>query len=217
MANPNPFTLAAEGSSKLLPLLQAKPELASSQDDTGYSLVHAAASYNHLDLLRTLVKDFHVDVNIKDEDGETALFVVETVEAAQTLLDELGADLSITNEEGMTAEEKIRTEGDYTTISDYLRECQTRGTATGQQANSAAESSDHLPPLPANMSLQLGSLQDEQSLGEVADPVLRQRIEELASRDDFRSEDGQMQLRQLVTDALRGTTSGERNTRPRME
>ena len=88
---PNPYLLAADNSPELLPLLRSNPALASSQDEHGYSLVHAAASYNHLDLLRALVRDLHVDVNLKDEDDETALFVVETPEAAKVLVEELGA------------------------------------------------------------------------------------------------------------------------------
>ena len=78
---PNPFLLAADNSPELLPLLRENPALASAQDDHGYSLIHAAASYNHLNLLRTLVRELHVDVDLKDEDDETALFVVETPDA----------------------------------------------------------------------------------------------------------------------------------------
>ena len=116
MSTANPYTLAAENSPRLLPLLRSQPSLASSQDAHGYSIVHAAASYNHLELLRTLISEFNVDVNMKDEDGETALFVVETVEAAQLLCEELQIDPSIRNAEGETAEEKILHEGDYTVI-----------------------------------------------------------------------------------------------------
>ena len=219
----NPLTLAAEGSLKVLPVLQAQPALASTQDEHGYSLVHAAASYNHLDLLRALIQDFHVDPNIKDEDGETALFVVETVEAAQILVDELGADVSARNDEGVTAEEKIRMEGDFPVLADFLRECRTKGTSSSAQnasntdPGSNPDPNNRIPPLPPNIKMQLGTLEDEQSLGEVADPVLRRRIEELASREDFDSEDGQRQLRELITDAVRGTSVDDRNIRSRTE
>lgn len=84
----NPFLLAADNSSALLSLLRENPRKASLQDEHGYSLVHAAASYNRLDLLRALVREFDVDVNLKDEDDETALFVVETVEAAKLLVED---------------------------------------------------------------------------------------------------------------------------------
>ena len=218
MANQNPFILASDNSPNLLPLLRSNPSLASSQDSHGYSLPHAAASYNHLDLLRTLVNEFHVDVNIKDEDGETPLFVVETVEAAQCLLEELKADASVRNAEGMTAEEKIRTDGDNITISDFLREARLRTDSGADGDSSRTESNgDHLPPLPPNVRMHLGSVEDEETLGDASqvNPEFRQRIEELAAREDFQGDEGQRQLRELITDAVRGAGTDERDVRQR--
>lgn len=216
---PNTFTLAANNSPQLLTILRSNPSLASAQDHHGYSLVHAAASYNHLDLLRTLVHEFHVDPNIKDEDGETALFVVESVEAAQCLLEDLGADLAIKNDEGVTAEEKIRAEGDYTTIADFLKESRIIGSpAVGD--TQFTENESHPPPLPPNVKVHLGTMEDAQGVGEgtEADPEFRRRIEELAARNDFRGEEGQKQLRDLITDAIRGAGREDgRQVRPRYE
>lgn len=215
MANINPFTLAAENSPRLLSSLRSQPQLASFQDAHGYSLLHAAASYNHLDLLRTLVSEFHVDVNMKDEDGETALFVVETVEAARILCEELHIDRSIKNAEGVTAEEKIMHEGDYPVIAEYLHAPSASNNTLGIASTNGA--TEHLPPLPPNVRMQVGTLEDPEALGEVADPALRRRIEELASRDDFQGEEGQRQLRELITDALRGVSGEEREVRPRLQ
>ena len=215
---PNIFTLAADNSSQLLPILRANPSLASAQDGHGYSLVHAAASYNHLDLLRTLIHEFHVDPNIRDEDGETALFVVESVEPAQCLLEELGADLAVKNDEALTAEEKIRTEGDYPTIAEFLRESRVVGTPADRDSQST-ENGSHLPPLPPNVKVHLGTMEDSQTLESIeADPDFRRRIEELAARDDFQGQEGQKQLRDLITDAIRGAgTEDGRQVRPRLE
>ncbi len=215
---PNIFTLAADNSSQLLPILRANPSLASAQDGHGYSLVHAAASYNHLDLLRILIHEFHVDPNIRDEDGETALFVVESVEPAQCLLEELGADLAVKNDEGLTAEEKIRTEGDYPTIAEFLRESRVVGTPAVRDSQSI-ENGSHLPPLPPNVKVHLGTMEDSQAIESIeADPDFRRRIEELAARDDFQGQEGQKQLRDLITDAIRGTgTEDGRQVRPRLE
>lgn len=216
---PNPLILAADNSPQLLPLLRSNPSLASTQDEHGYSIVHAAASYNHLDLLRTLIHEFHLDPNITDEDGETALFVVESVEPAQCLLEELGADPTIENDEGMTAEEKIRTEGDYPTIADFLRESRARKVSGVGDGRSTGNES-HLPPLPPNVKIHLGTMEDSQATGEdpEVDPEFRRRIEELAARDDFRGEEGQKQLRDLITDAIRGAGGeDERQVRPRLE
>jgi hypothetical protein len=220
MANPNPFTLAADNSPRLLQLLRSNPALASSQDAHGYSISHAAASYNHLDLLRTLVNEFHVDVNIKDEDGETPLFVVETVEAAQCLLEELKADRTVKNSEGMTAEEKIKADGENVTIADFLKESRVRGApAVGADPMENPAHVDHPPPLPPNVKMHLGTVEDEQVIGDSSevDPEFRQRIEELAAREDFQGDEGQRQLRELVKDAVRGAGSDERVVRQRLE
>ena len=221
MAHSNPFLLAADNSPHLLPLLRSKPDLASSQDEHGYSLVHAAASYNHLDLLRTLVDEFQVNVNTRDEDGETALFVVETVEAARILLEELNADMDIKNAEGMAAEEKIRTEGDFSTVADYLFASRSRsqtGSATGPES---AEAINRPPPLPSNVTVNVGTIDttsQEIECQSSVDPQFRRRIQELAAREDFQGEEGQRELRELVTEAVAGVGSDEyRLARRRLE
>lgn len=219
MAQPNPFLLAADNAPTLLPLLHSSPLLASSQDAHGYSLLHAAASYNHLLLLRTLVRDFHVDPNIADEDGETPLFVVETVEAAQCLVEELKADTSVRNAEGVTAEEKISAEGDWLAVADYLRETRVRAGGNDEEARET-NGVQPAPSLPPNMTVNVGTMDEGQEAGESeVDPEFRRRIEELAARDDFRGEEGQRQLRELVSDAVRsvGSEGQERDVRRRVE
>ena len=49
-------------------------------------------------------------------------------------------------------------------------------------------------------------MQADQVGGE-PDPEFRRRIEELASRDDFQGDEGQRELRSLVSDAVSGLTS----------
>ena len=220
MATPNPLILAAENSAKLLPLLRSNPSLASLQDNHGYSLLHAAASYNHLDLLSALVNEFHVDVNIKDEDAETPLFVVETVEAAHLLIDELGADPKIENEDGMTAEDKIREEGDFTTIADFLKESRLRDVSVAShrpQESPPVSDADRPPPLPPNIKMHMGTLEEEGDLGDAseADPDVRRRIEELATKEQFKGEEAQKELRELITDVIRGAGRDEREVRQR--
>ena len=224
MAVPNIFNLAADNNPKLTLLLRSDPALASVQDSHGYSLLHAAVSYNHLDLVKSLVKDYQVDVNITDEDHETPLFVAETLEAAQILTECLGADVTISNIEGVTAEEKILSEGEHPTIAAFLKECRLRGGSDQIQAgttSSASNSPLNSPkPLPPNVTFQLGTIDDDQSTqhpNEV-DQVFRQRIEELASRDDFQGEEGQHQLRELIKDAVRsvGSDGNDRDVRRRL-
>ncbi|KAL8910544.1 MAG: hypothetical protein Q9171_004166 [Xanthocarpia ochracea] len=207
MSEPNVFILASDNSPQLIPLLRSNPSVASSQDEHGYSLLHAAASYNHHDLLRTLVREFHVDPNIKDEDGESSLFVAETVETARILVEELNCDVSVKNHEGSTAEEKIRSEGDFVTIADYLKTVRSTATNGGSPTDTpdgdVRQEEEPLPPLPPNVTVNMGTTTEDE-VPEEPDPAIRARIEELASREDFQGEEGQRQLRELVTEVVRG-------------
>lgn len=179
--------------------------------------MHAAASYNHLDLLRALVNEFHVNVDLKDEDNETALFVAETVECAKVLVEELHASISIVGDEGKTAREKIAEDNDFPQVAVYLRVKELE--AGIEQVNGVAEesatNSTHPPPLPEGVQVNIGTMMPEEEGGEVADPEFRRRIEELAAREDFQGEEGQRQLRELITEALRGDIGQERDVRRR--
>lgn len=216
---PNPFLLAADNPSALLALLRETPNLASQQDDHGYSLLHAAASYNHLDLLRALVNEFSVPVNLRDEDSETALFVVETVEAARLLVEELGIDTALTGDEGLTAREKIQQDGDFPAVADYLagKEGAAAGReGTAQAAVNGTSLNGSLPSVPQGLSVSFGTVNEDEAAGALPDPEFRRRIEELAARSDLDTEAGQAALRQLVEEAVSGEElAQERNVRPR--
>ncbi|PGH01716.1 hypothetical protein GX51_05032 [Blastomyces parvus] len=199
-AQPNVYTLAADNSPSLLPLLRSNPALASSQDDSGYSLLHAAASYGHVDLLRALVQELQVNVNLVDEDGETCLFVTESVEVARCLIEELGVDREHKNSLGLKAEESIANDGEYPQLIEYLR-----GSKTTDGQDQLLNSSTAIPP---NVTVNVGSMPDPTVHGDGAvDPEFKRRIEELAARENFHTEEGQQELRQLVTDAIRGVNA----------
>ncbi|KAF2094848.1 ankyrin repeat-containing protein [Rhizodiscina lignyota] len=201
------LNLVPDRPSSVLQSLAQHPSLASEQDEHGYSLVHAATSYAQLDLLRELVRNYGVDVNLRDEDGETPLFVVESEEIARCLVEELGADIDAKNSEGMAALEKIEGEGDYPEVVEYLRTrsgpdgIASTSTLAEQQTNGVHPP----PPLPPNVQINLGTVQEPPEDG--PDPEFRRRIEELAARDDFQSDQGQAQLRELITDAVRGVAA----------
>ncbi|CAN8101715.1 unnamed protein product [Discula destructiva] len=222
---PNPFLLAADSPQQLLALLAESPHLAAEQDDHGYSLLHAAASYNHLAVLRTLVTEFGVPVALRDEDAETALFVVETVDAARVLVEELGLDWALRNDEGLTARERIDAEGDYPAVAEYLRDREVHGAGGAQPqrvvngagaVNELVVNGDgELPPVPQGLEVAFGTMNEEEG-ADVAVPELRRRIEELAAREDFHTDAGQAALRRLVEEAIHGEGMGEgRNVRPR--
>ncbi|TKA67545.1 hypothetical protein B0A55_08640 [Friedmanniomyces simplex] len=217
------LNLVPDHPEQVLTQLHSHPTLASQQDAHGYSLVHAATSYNHADLLRALIKDFHVDPNITDEDGETALFNAETVDMAKQLL-ELGVRLDLKNTDGQTAAERLDDEDEQPLVAAYLREAASHPTpeaaasvlsqTAGAEASSAAQAGTvngdangvHAPPpLPNGVKIEVGTMQQDEAGGE-PDPEFRRRIEELAAREDFQTEEGQRELRNLVEDAVSGLT-----------
>ncbi len=215
----NPFLLAADNSPELLPLLRRRHSLASAQDDHGYSLLHAAASYNHLDLVRSLLLEFNVPIDLKDEDGETALFVCETVECARILVEEFHADTSVRAEDGKTAWERIEAEGEFSEVAAYLlirEEIKERSGDTGSsETTSQTHIIGHAPPLPAGLSIDIGTMAPEDVGDEVVDTEFKRRIEQLAARSDFQGEEGQRQLRELITEAVRGQIVEHRDVRQR--
>lgn len=210
----NVFLLAADNSPDLLPMLQKSPSLATAQDEHGYSLIHAAASYNHLDLLRSLVNDLNVDVNLKDEDDETALFVVETVDAARVLVEELKIDLSHRGADGATALERIEAENEFPEVALYLRLKMGIVSTPIPLGDTPSTIS-----LPQGMKLTVGTMNEDTDIPSEVDEGYRRRIEELAQRDDFHSEQGQADLRALVEEALVGERQfvDDRSVRPRLD
>ncbi|CBF87773.1 hypothetical protein AN1295.2 [Aspergillus nidulans FGSC A4] len=222
MSQPNPYILAADNPSAVLALLRSNPSIASNQDEHGYSLLHAAASYGHIDLLRALVKEFNVDVNLLDEDGETCLFVTENVTIAKCLVEELSIDHNKSNHEGLTARETIESDGSFPEVAAYLREVAgVSGDIEGNGTLSVGDALNPAPPLPPNIKVNLGTMSEQEAnggIGEV-DPEFKRRIDELAAREDFQSEASQNELRRLVMDAIQGSNieTQDKDVRRRVE
>lgn len=204
MSQPNLYILAADNPSAVLSHLRSDSSRASNQDEHGYSLLHAAASYGHIELLRALVKEFNVDPNLTDEDNETCLFVAEQLDIAKCLVEELGVDANHKNADNLTAQEMIESEGSFLDIATYLGEV--TGNTISEERREALQGVHAPPPLPPNISVNVGTMSQQDVDGEAGevDPEFRRRIAELAAREDFHTEAGQNQLRALVTDALRG-------------
>jgi len=145
-----------------------------------------------------------------------------------TALLELGSDITWKNAEGLTAEEKIEGEDEFPLVAAFLRQHGSSNPAAavvaqGAEVITAASTGQdpggvlgRPPPLPEGLQVNIGTMQEPQE-GEV-DPEFRRRIEELASRDDFQGEEGQRQLRELVTEAVTGLRedTNERDVRRRI-
>jgi hypothetical protein len=222
MASPTPtidvlLNLIDTRPQSILTTLAQHPQLASARDAHGYSLVHAAASYNQLSVLRELIQKYSVDVNILDEDGETALFATENTEVAKCLVEELGADVNIKNAEGFTAEEKIGgEEGEGHEVYQYLRSSRTGGEPVS--AGVVATDSVHPPPpMPNGVQINMGTM--EEDAADAPDPEIRRRIDELAARPDFQTEEVQQQLRELIQEVVTGigADTEDRNVRRRTD
>ncbi|CAO0792703.1 unnamed protein product [Mucor circinelloides] len=69
-------------------------------DQFGYTAMHAAVSYNQIEMVKLLIEK-GANVNIEDFEKDTPLYVAENVEMAQLLLDN-GADPKHINEDGIT-------------------------------------------------------------------------------------------------------------------
>lgn len=202
----NPYMLASDNSPKLLPLLRTNPALASAQDEHGYSLLHAAASWGHVELLRTLVHEFKVDINMTDEDGDTCLFTAESIDIARCLVEDLKIDVTIRNHEGATAAEAIANEDSFPEIAAYLKNLTATGTGNedGNDTATATAATNPTPGLPSNVAVNYSHVLPEEITDESSEPDMefRRRIEELVSKDDLETPQGQAQLRELVEDAL---------------
>jgi len=213
------LNLASESPDSVLTHLREHPQLAGQQDSHGYSLLHAATSYGHIQLATALIKDFSIDANIRDEDDETALFNAETVEMAKELL-VLGVSIDAKNGEGQTAAEKLADEDEEPVVAAFLRQAaggasideaasivaQTGGAAGSGVAQDGANGVDGVhapPPFPDHVKVNVGTM-DASEAGEEPDPEIRRRIEELAARPDFQTEEGQAELRKLVTEIISG-------------
>jgi uncharacterized protein len=214
--------LAADHPESVLQSLERDPSTASESDPHSYSLLHAAASYGHIPLMKALVQKYNVDPNLTDEDGESPLFYAESLDVVKGLVEELGADVSLRNHEGVVAADKISEDGEgawVPSVVEYLR--QKSGSQPEESAGRAVDP-HHVPAdtfatndilnrperLPENVRINMGVMQDLPE-GAVADPEIKRRIEELATKDSLDSGEAQQELRSLVTDIVSGLHSGE--------
>jgi ankyrin repeat protein len=76
-----------------------KSQSPDTKDETGYTPLHAASSYGHLDLIKLLILEYKANPNSVDNDGDCALHVASDLDSCKLLV-ELRADVKIRNAEG---------------------------------------------------------------------------------------------------------------------
>lgn len=91
-----------------------------SKDPNGYTPIHAAASYGHINLLKLLIQNGG-DINIQDNEGDSPLHHVEDLATATIMVEELKADYKLKNSEGQTPAEYIEEDGELPELAQYLR------------------------------------------------------------------------------------------------
>lgn len=119
----NIWTAASDGREDMVEqILAQNSELnANSKDPNGYTAVHAAAAYGHVDLLKKLCQHHGGDINIRDSDGDTPLHHCEDAHTAKVIVEELGGDMTLTNDEGKTALQTFEEDAEFPELIQYMR------------------------------------------------------------------------------------------------
>lgn len=115
----NVWTAAADNKVSVIEEFLNNGGDANIKDENGYTPIHAAASYGHLDLVKMLLEKGG-NINIQDNEGDTPLHHVEDLRSAIYLVKEAGADLSIKNHDGLTAAQFIEDDGEFPAVAKYL-------------------------------------------------------------------------------------------------
>lgn len=216
----NIWIAAADGNEvAVMNYLSRDPSSVNALDENGYTPLHAVVSYNHIPLLKKLILEHNGNVNLQDHDGDTPLYVAETVQVARVLVEELHADANHRNQSGFTAADVIEGEGDFPAVAAYLRGVESQGQGQVHSTNGGA-AINLMQAVPPHFAGTLTTFEEEESDQPVLDEDFKRRIQELADRPDFESAEVQEELRKLVTEALQLSEiepGASRNVRARQD
>ncbi|KAN0061570.1 hypothetical protein ACQY0O_006417 [Thecaphora frezii] len=178
-------------------------------DQFTYTPLHAAASYGHVDVLRYLLSHASTPsnaANTTDSDGDTPLFVCETVETARVLVEEFGADPEWKNGEGVTAASQAY-ENEHYDLATYLRGL------TGEAEPSPSPSDDEASEDgdDATETRSAAVVQPTQAENDEADAIaeqqtdaLMEKVGEILDRHQQAGTDPEDELREVVGEVVVG-------------
>ena len=103
-----PFIAASDGNLPLLIESLTKLSLPITiSDSNGLTLLHSAASYNQIHILKWIFEQQQerqsnviININVKDNDGDTPLHHCDTLSAVKCLIEDGGADWKVENNDG---------------------------------------------------------------------------------------------------------------------
>ncbi|SCV03984.1 LAME_0H14818g1_1 [Lachancea meyersii CBS 8951] len=119
----NVWIAASDGNLEKVELFLSAGFGPESKDPNGYTPIHAAAAYGHIEMLRKLCSaPYNGNINVRDNDGDTPLHHCEDLATGRAILEELGGDWNLTNSEGKTALEVLEEDQEFPELISYLRE-----------------------------------------------------------------------------------------------
>ncbi|KAF9182436.1 hypothetical protein BGZ51_004740 [Haplosporangium sp. Z 767] len=161
------------------------------QDEFGYSPLHGAASYRHKELIEYLLEN-GADVNIQDPEGDSPLFVCETVDIAQMLI-KAGADATHVNDNDMTAAENAEEE-EWSEVAHYLREL----TGVPHPDNDADELENDM----AHLMVEKDDEESESDEEDSSEDSFKNRIEAIMKATEADGKDRDDELKAVVSEML---------------
>ncbi|GMM38714.1 hypothetical protein DASC09_060530 [Saccharomycopsis crataegensis] len=174
---------------------------ATSKDPNGYTPIHAAAAYGHIELLEYLIGEKKGDVNVLDSDGDTPLHHCDELEPVKVLVEKFGADWKIKNQDGETALDAY--DGEDIKVTEYLQGL--AGVVGSQKSNEGSINIGSLGAL-------IGELSDEErekirltfeNVGDLNgdvefDETQQKMIEEIAN-----GENGEERMKEFIQQVVR--------------
>lgn len=141
MSASNIWIAASDGNLKLVKeYIESGSSSANAKDPNGYTPIHAAVSYGHIELLRYLISKGG-DINIQDSDGDTPLHHAETVDVAKILINEFKANYKLKNSEGLTPAKYQEEEDEFPELIEFLNKVENYGVESVNNNNKDKESS----------------------------------------------------------------------------